>query len=64
MGQQKLDRMLDTQRTFFHKDGLGYDASVIETHFKNSLLKQMTHMNHQVLVHIVIDWVILDNFIP
>ena len=33
MGQQKLDRMLETQRALFDKDGLGYDASVKETHF-------------------------------
>ena len=35
MGQQKLDRMLETQRAFFDKDDLGYDGSVKETHFKN-----------------------------
>ena len=27
--------MLETQRAFFDKDGLGYDGSVKETHFKN-----------------------------
>ena len=35
IGQQKLDRMLETQRAFFDKDGLGYNGSVKETHFKN-----------------------------
>ena len=53
MGQQKLDRMLETQSAFFDKDGLGYDDSLKET-----------HMKHLALVHIVIDWVILDNFVP
>ena len=34
MGQQKLDMMLETQRAFFDKDGLGFDSSIKETHFK------------------------------
>ena len=28
MGQQKLDKMLEMQRAFFDKDGLGYDNSI------------------------------------
>ena len=39
MGQQKLDMMLETQRTFFDKDGLGFDSSIKETHFKNFFAK-------------------------
>ena len=35
IGQQKLDKMLETQRAFFDKDGLGYDSSINETHLKN-----------------------------
>ena len=35
MGQQKLE----TQRTFFDKNGLGYDGSVKETDFKNFFVK-------------------------
>ena len=31
--------MLETQRVFFDKDGLGYDGSVKETHFKNFIPK-------------------------
>ena len=63
MGQQKLDKMLETQKAFFDKDGLGYDGSVKETP-KISLLNQIPHVKHLVHVHIVIDWVILDNFVP
>ena len=64
MGQQKLDKILEIQIEFFDKDDLGYDGSVKETHFKISLLRLMIHMKHLVHVHIVINWVILDNFIP
>ena len=39
MGQQKLDMMLETQRAFFDKDGLGFDSSIKETHFKNFFAK-------------------------
>ena len=39
MGQKKLDRMLETQRAFFDKDGLGYDANIKKTHFKNFFVK-------------------------
>ena len=39
IGQQKLDKMLETQRALFDKDGLGYDSSIKETHFKNFLAK-------------------------
>ena len=39
MGQQKLDKMLETQRAFFEKDGLGYDSSIKETYFKNFFAK-------------------------
>ena len=39
MGQQKLDKMLETQRAFFDKYGLGYDESVNETHFENFFAK-------------------------
>ena len=63
IGQQKFDRMLETQRAFFDKYVLGYDGSVKETHFKISLLNQMTLMKRLVNVLIVIDWVILDNFV-
>ena len=45
MGQQKLDRMLETQRAFFDKDGLGYDGCVKETYFKNFFPK--TNGSHE-----------------
>ena len=35
MAQQKLNNMLETQRAFFDKDGLGYNRIEKETHFKN-----------------------------
>ena len=31
--------MLETQRAFFDKDGLGFDSSITETHFKNFFAK-------------------------
>ena len=31
--------MLETQRAFFDKDGLGFDSSIKETHFKNFFAK-------------------------
>ena len=33
-GNKKLDMMLETQRAFFDKDGLGFDNSTKETHLK------------------------------
>ena len=45
IGQQKLDRMFETQKAFFDKDGLGYDGSVKETHFKNFFYK--TNDSHE-----------------
>ena len=45
IGQQKLDRMLETQRAFFDKNGLGYDGSVKETLFKNFFPK--TNDSHE-----------------
>ena len=39
MGQQNLDMMLETQRAFFDKDGLGFDNSTKETHLKNFFAK-------------------------
>ena len=53
MGQQKLDMMLETQRAFFDKDGLGFDNSTKKLILKISLLNQMTHMKLLANVHIV-----------
>ena len=39
MGQQKLDMMLETQRAFFDKNGLGFDSCIKETHLKNFFAK-------------------------
>ena len=47
MGQQKLDGMLETQKAFFDKNGLGYDAIVKETHFKNFFAK--SNNSHEAL---------------
>ena len=44
IGQQKLDRMLETQRAFFDKDGLGYDGSV-KVYKKKWLLNWILKMN-------------------
>ena len=55
--------MHETQREFFDKDDLGYDGSVKETHFKNFFPSLMNHMKHLELAHIVINWVILSNFV-
>ena len=41
MGQQKLE----TQKAFFDKDGLRYDGSIKETHFKNFFPK--TNDSHE-----------------
>ena len=63
MGKQKLDKMLETQRAFFDKDGLGY-VVVLRKHISRiSLLNQMTHMKHLLNVHIVRNWAILYNIV-
>ena len=40
MSQQKLNDMLETQRAFFDKNGLGYNRIEKETHFKNFFMTQ------------------------
>ena len=40
MAKQKLNNMLETQRAFFDKDGLGYNRIEKETHFKNFFVTQ------------------------
>ena len=40
MVQQKLNNMLETQRAFFDKDGLGYNRIKKETYFKNFFITQ------------------------
>ena len=45
IGQQKLDRMFETQKAFFDKDGLGYDDSIKKNHFNNCFPK--TNDSHE-----------------
>ena len=40
MRQQKLNNMLETQRVLFDKDGLRYDGSKKEIHFKDFFVKK------------------------
>ena len=68
MGQQKLDMMLETQKAFFDKDGLGFDSSIKKTHFnffftkstdshetssKNAYCKKLGHSIHHCPLRII-----------
>ena len=53
MGQQKLDKMLETQRAFFNKDAWDMIVALKKHSSKIYLLNQMTHMKHLANMHIV-----------